>query len=73
MLENATLSMVSKATHSKTSFSTHFGNDCLKHFVIFIGVSKKKLTPIPTSQGQNQPLYEHHVTKSGRNRVKGEF
>ena len=26
--------------------------------------------PIPTSQGQNQPLYERHMTKSGRNRVK---
>ena len=28
------------------------------------------INPIPTSQGQNQPLYECHVTKSGRNRVK---
>ena len=28
------------------------------------------VNPIPTSQGQNQPLYERHVTKSGRNRVK---
>ena len=27
------------------------------------------LNPIPTSQGQNQPLYERHVTNSGRNRV----
>ena len=27
-------------------------------------------TPIPTSQGRNQPLDERHVTKSGRNRVK---
>ena len=26
--------------------------------------------PIPTNQGRNQPLYERHVTKSGRNRVK---
>ena len=25
--------------------------------------------PIPTGQGRNQPLYERHVTKSGRNRV----
>ena len=25
--------------------------------------------PIPTGQGQNKPLYERHVTKSGRNRV----
>ena len=29
------------------------------------------LNPIPTSQGRNQPLYERHMTKSGRNRVKG--
>ena len=28
------------------------------------------LNPIPTGQGRNQPLYERHVTKSGRNRVK---
>ena len=26
--------------------------------------------PIPTGQGRNQPLYERHMTKSGRNRVK---
>ena len=26
--------------------------------------------PTPTRQGRNQPLYERHVTKSGRNRVK---
>ena len=25
--------------------------------------------PIPNSQGRNQPLYERHMTKSGRNRV----
>ena len=30
---------------------------------------QKPLNPIPTSQGRNQPLYERHVTKSGRNRV----
>ena len=28
------------------------------------------LNPIPTREGRNQPLYERHVTKSGRNRVK---
>ena len=28
------------------------------------------LNPISTSQGWNQPLYERHVTMSGRNRVK---
>ena len=26
--------------------------------------------PIPTSQGRNQPLYELHMTESGRNRVE---
>ena len=30
----------------------------------------RESNPIPTSQGRNQPLYERHVTKSGRNRVK---
>ena len=29
-----------------------------------------RLNPIPTGHGQNQPIYEHQVTKSGRNRVK---
>ena len=33
------------------------------------GVSED-LNPISTGQGRNQPLYERHVTKSGRNRVK---
>ena len=28
------------------------------------------VNPIPTSQGQNQPLYERHMTKSSQNRVK---
>ena len=28
------------------------------------------VNPIPTGQGRNQPLYECHVTKSGRNRGK---
>ena len=28
------------------------------------------LNPIPTGHGLNQPIYERHVTKSGRNRVK---
>ena len=27
------------------------------------------VNPIPTGQGRNQPLYERHVAKSGRNRV----
>ena len=25
--------------------------------------------PIPTGHGQNQPIYERHVTTAGRNRV----
>ena len=29
-----------------------------------------QLNPIPTGHGRNQPIYERHVTKSGRNRVK---
>ena len=28
-----------------------------------------RFNPIPASQGRNRPLYEHHVAKSGRNRV----
>ena len=38
-----------------------------------VGISSRTMTlfnPIPTGQGQNQPLYECHVTLSGRNRVK---
>ena len=31
------------------------------------------LNPIPNDQGRNQPLYERHVTKPGRNRVKTIF
>ena len=29
------------------------------------------LNPIPTGHGRNQLIYERHVTKSGRDRVKG--
>ena len=36
----------------------------------FKGEGRGPLNSIPSSQGQNQPLYERHVTKSGRNRVK---
>ena len=36
----------------------------------FPHVLQQYVNPIPTSQGRNQPLYERHVTKSGRNRVK---
>ena len=28
------------------------------------------LNPIPTGAGQNQPIYEYHVTTASRNRVK---
>ena len=31
------------------------------------------INPIPTGHGRNQPIYERHVTKSGRNRVKNIF
>ena len=31
------------------------------------------VSPIPTGHGQNQPIYECHVTAAGRNRVKGEI
>ena len=31
---------------------------------------QKTFNPIPTGHGRNQPIYERHVTKSGRNRVK---
>ena len=31
---------------------------------------EKIVNPIPTGHGRNQPIYERHVTKSGRNRVK---
>ena len=37
--------------------------------LIWVNLYSLDLNPIPTGQGQNQPLYEHHVTKSGRNRV----
>ena len=33
-------------------------------------VVERFFNPIPTSHGWNQPIYERHVTKSGRNRVK---
>ena len=28
------------------------------------------VNPIPTGHGRNQPIYERHMTKSGRNRIK---
>ena len=31
---------------------------------------QNEVNPIPTCQRRNQPLYERHVTKSGKNRVK---
>ena len=40
------------------------------HTTILARDTIKRLNPIPTSQWWNQPLYERHVTKSGRNRVK---
>ena len=32
-------------------------------------VNPQPFNPIPTGHGRNQPIYERHVTKSGRNRV----
>ena len=32
--------------------------------------TENELNPIPTIHGRNQPIYECHVTKAGRNRVK---
>ena len=29
-----------------------------------------QLNPIPTGHGPNQPIYDHHVTTAGWNRVK---
>ena len=37
---------------------------------IFAGTDESRFNPIPTGHGRNQPIYERHVTKSGRNRVK---
>ena len=34
------------------------------------GCTLSRIRIVPTGQGRNQPLYEHHMTKSGRNRVK---
>ena len=45
------------------SLSNKLGNDIFSLYF---------LNPIPTSHGRNQPLYERHVTKSGRNRVKND-
>ena len=44
--------------------------------IYFWGVAERQrewVNPIPTGQGGNQPLYQRHVTKSGRNMVKGGF
>ena len=38
--------------------------------ICFIIQKKNMLNPIPTGHGRNQPIYERHMTKSGRNRVK---
>ena len=45
------------------------------HFMLCICLIQKNIlqdlfNPIPTGHGRNQPIYERHVTKSGRNRVK---
>ena len=45
-------------------YSQKFGNK--EHF----DKGQIGVNPIPTGHGRNEPIYERHVTKSGRNRVK---
>ena len=40
-------------------------------YICNLGKMFQNVNPIPTGHGRNQPIYERHVTKSGRNRVKG--
>ena len=62
----------SKSEHTQTSCfldkiiidSVFGGSENWRHMGFFL------LNPIPTGHGRNQPIYERHVTKSGRNRVK---
>ena len=41
--------------------------------VVFRFKQDFRFNPIPTDHRRNQPIYERHVTKSGRNRVKQDF
>ena len=41
-----------------------------RSIVLNLDELKESVNPIPTGHGGNQPIYERHVTKSGRNRVK---
>ena len=45
------------------------GKSCFHYKEQVCSVATIGFIPIPTGQGRNQPLYEHHVIKSGRNRV----
>ena len=47
----------------KLSPNSNFPIHCYPKVVLSVN-------PIPTGQGRNRSLYERHVTKSGRNRVK---
>ena len=62
----------------KISLSLSFAKKVLIYLYFFVTHKEpyetlqyleKIFNPIPTSQGWNQSLYEHHVSKSGRNRV----
>ena len=52
---------ISKSNKSTTTFIWNPASDVGSY-----------LNPIPTGHGRNQPIYERHVTKSGRNRVNGQ-
>ena len=47
--------------------SNNYRHESCVSATLFSGLAS--LNPIPISQGWNQPLYERHVTKFGRNRV----
>ena len=51
--------------------SNNYRHESCVSATLFSGLAS--LNPIPIGQGWNQPLYERHVTKSGRNRVKSGF
>ena len=49
--------------HHITASPPGFENPAASLYLVVI------FNPIPTGHGRNQPIYERHVTKSGRNRV----
>ena len=57
--------------HELESIETRFLKIQKRISITFLLSSTEwNINPIPTGQGRNQPLYERHVTKSSRNRVK---